>query len=134
GVVAPPLPDLFGEHDLAGGGLGLEPRGEVHRLAEVVEDAIGLYRITGAAVDADLERTARGFPVRFAEGGPGRLERGRGGETIALAIEDGHDRVADRLHHRAPVLGDHALDELEMVLHDGEGARVADAAVELRGA
>ena len=55
----------------------------------------------------------------------------RGGDRPVGRREGRHDRIADRLHHRAGLRGDDLVQHLEMRAHEVEGDEVADPFVKL---
>ena len=119
------------DHDdlsLAGG--ALEPRREVHRLAEVVERAVGRDDVRGSGMHAELEQHALPVGVGGGELRPGGL-RGQGGaQRGRLVGEGGHHGVPDGLHDDAALRGDRALEQVEVVLDEPERAGVPDPRIE----
>ena len=69
-----------------------------------------------------------GWALVEALGGGAHVERG--GDSVGGVGVGGHDRVADRLHHRTAMADRRLAQPVEMLLHQLVGVEVADALVE----
>ena len=112
-----------GDDHVRARGETLEAGRDVDRRAEVVEAVVERDGDTGTVVDPCLEQQRphtlwrRGEPALRHKDRPYRRR---------WVPEDGHHRVADRLHDR-PTLGDNRVAQhVEVVHHEAEGGRVAD--------
>ena len=112
----------------------LHARGDVHRLAEIVERAVGGDDVTRARVHPQLDADGAAVLLRGAEAL--ELDEGlhRRGHAVAGVGEGGHDGVAHRLHHHAVVGVDDLAEEIEVVVDEAERGGIADLRVERRRA
>ena len=110
---------LRGDADPARLGQRLQPRGDVHPVAEMSPPSW----IDVAEVDADAEADALGLGDARLPLGHAALDRDRAGDRVDGAGELAEDAVAHELDDAAAVLGDERLDELLAVgLEALEGA------------
>ena len=110
---------VAGDADPARLGQGLQPRGDVHPVAE---DVAGLVDDV-ADVDADAEADAFGLGDGRLPLGHAALDRDRAGDRVDGARKLAEDAVAHQLDDTPAMLGDERLDELLAVgLQAIEGA------------
>jgi hypothetical protein len=126
--VADQAPGAAAEQDLTGAGRLLQPGGQVDRIPDhqrAAQAGIAGHHLAGVDAGVQLEADPPLVPQPFVErpkGGVhagGRPDRPQGVVLVGGGdAEDGHDRVAGELLHRAAVVADHRPHGVVVAGHD----------------